>query len=220
MSGEANGLATVLQLLGTRGEVVGDGAPQAEMFENDAAPLPLPAKGVSGPKGGRPAGARNKSTEEWCRYLLSQHRSPLTVLAGIYSRPLAELVDELQAMADKHAREEKRVHEDGTAGIVRHALHVSPLEVLRMQMQAAQAVAPYLHKQQPKALEIDARPRGVVVIGDIEGAEDVSDELALPLPKIQQNQGVEIGARDQSDDAAREVDEKASMARMLSGDGT
>lgn len=200
MAGEANGLATVLQLLGARGAVEGDGGSQSEMFENEAAPLPLATKATSGPQGGRPAGARNRSTEEWCRYLLGRYRSPLTGLAELYSRPLGDLVDELQAIADRHAVEERTERVDGTVITVRHAARVNPLEVLRLQVHAKTALAPYLHKQQPKALEIDARPRGVVLIGELAGVEDGSDELALPLPKDEGNQGGDVGARSQSDD--------------------
>ena len=70
------------------------------MFEAQDAALPLPAtKGRSGPQGGRPLGARNKSTDEWTRWLLSRYSSPLTALAELYSRPLEDLVEQLQAIA-------------------------------------------------------------------------------------------------------------------------
>ncbi len=46
-------------------------ATQPELFADaDDAPLPMPAaRGVSGPKGGRPKGARNRSTEEWRQFM-------------------------------------------------------------------------------------------------------------------------------------------------------
>lgn len=206
---DGNGLATVLQVLGARGAVDGDGGEQGDMFEADA-PLPLEPKGKSGPKGGRPAGARNRSTEEWCRYMLSQYRSPLVVLAELYSRPVADLVDELQALANKHAREERHERTDGSVVIVKHAARIDPMEVLRAQMAAAQALAPYLHKQQPKAIEVEQRQPGLVVIGDLGGAEDVSDDLALPLPKSEENQGGDVGARSQSDAQLQPQNDKAS----------
>lgn len=183
MSG--SGVAAALALLGARGEVGGDGETAAGdlfgEFEAQDAPQPLASKPRAGP--GRPPGARNRSTEEWARYVLSRHRSPLTILAEIYSRPLAELVDELQQMADKHAV--VKVGTDGCFTV--QAARINPLDVLKLQRDAAAGLAPYLHKQQPKALEIESRPAGLMILGDIEAADQVDDDLALPLP-AQENQ--------------------------------
>lgn len=212
---DTNGLATVLQLLGARGEVSGDGAAQGEMFDAADAPMPLEPKGQSGPKGGRPAGARNRSTEEWARFMLAQYRSPLVVLAELYSRPTAELVDQLQAMADKH----KSWRETKDGGYFERVA-VSPVDVLRMQRDAAVALAPYLHQQQPKAITVESRQPGIIVLGELHGAEDVSDDIALPLPKTEQNQGGEIGARSQSDAQLQPQNGKASDASGLTFDDT
>lgn len=213
---DTDGLATALQLLGVSGGLQNDDGQQVEMFESEAAPLPFPVKGKSGPKGGRPLGARNRSTDEWVGFYLRSNRAPLSVLGNIASQDVAELFNLLQDLADSRTR--KKYREDGTVEEVR--VLVDPLAVAKLIRDTAAVAARYVHKEQPKALEIDARPRGVVVIGDIDGVEDLSDELALPLPKTQQNQGGEIGARGQSDEAAGEADEKASVARMLSGDDT
>lgn len=192
---ETGGLSTVLALLGVRGAAPGAGGGdaaggQVDLFGNSEAPLPLAAKGKSGPRGGRPAGSVNRSTEEWARYLLSQYQSPLVVLAELYSRPLDELVDELQAMADKHAT--VRVGAGEGAGLSVRVARVNPLDVLKLQRDAAVALAPYLHKQQPKALEFDSKPRGVVLLGDqVADAETVpDDDVALPLAPPVENAGV------------------------------
>ena len=180
---EGKGLATVLQLMGagsTRGTVADDGA---DLFGNDEAPLPLAAKGVSGPKGGRPAGARNKSTQDWARFLLSRGQSPLVVLQEIYSRPTGELHAELQAMADKHTRTR-----DTANGSEEVRVLVDPLAVLKLQVQATEALGEYVHQKQPKAIEVAERARGVVLLGELGAAEDVSDEFALPLKKTEENQ--------------------------------
>ena len=86
---------------------------------------------------GRPKGARNRSTEEWRKLLLSTHRSPLLVLADIYSMPVEELA----------AR-----------------LHCDRIEAIKIQMAAARDVAPYLHQRLPQAVEItgDALPMMVL----------------------------------------------------------
>lgn len=82
---------------------------------------------------GRPPGATNKRTEAWVDYLLARYQSPLVVLAEIYARPVAVLAAELGC--DK-------------------------LEAFRMQLSAAEKLAPYVHAKQPVAIQID--PSGVV----------------------------------------------------------
>lgn len=182
---DTGGLATALALIGASGVVPGGAGGQEELFGAADAPLPLPEKGKSGSKGGRPAGARNRSTEEWARFLLSRSQSPLVVLAEIYSRPVAELTRELQALASE---QKKAVWCDGVV-VGYEAVHINPLDVLKLQMQAAQALAPYLHKQQPKAIEVDQRTRGIVILGELNDvAAGSEDDLTLPLAPIEENQ--------------------------------
>jgi hypothetical protein len=71
---------------------------------------------------GRPPGARNRSTEDWRRYLLSKYRSPLEALAEAYSRPVRDLAAELDC---------------------------KPIEAFAVQMRAAADLAPYLHGKMP-----------------------------------------------------------------------
>lgn len=209
--GGTNGLMAALQAIGAAGVAPGGEGGQADMFEASDAPLPLgPAKGRSGPQGGRPLGARNKSTDEWCRYLLSQYRSPLTGLAELYSRPLEELVADLQAIANKTP---KAVWFEGEK-VGEEVVFINPLDVLRLQMQAKAALAPYVHKQQPKAIEVDSKPRGVVLLGDIVDAEtEASDDLALPLPPIEQNQAVSAAPAAQSDEPQSDMPANALIYR-------
>lgn len=187
---DTGGLTTALQLLGASGHVADDAAPQSDLFEAEA-PLPLPltqpAERAAG-KPGRPPGARNKSTEEWVRYFLGRYRSPMTALAEIYSRPLGQLVDDLQAMSDKHKG--FRPGSDTRDGYWER-IQVNPLEVLKMQRDAAAALLPYIHKKQPVAVEIDGRRPGVVVVGDLNVTSMLADgDVALPLPDSEENQGL------------------------------
>ncbi len=198
---DTGGLTTALQLLGAAGAVdAGDGE-QPELFEASA-PLPLPtAPRADAGKAGRPKGARNKSTDQWVSYFLGRYRSPLTGLAELYTRPLEELVDELQRMADKH----KSWIETKEGGRWERVA-INPLEVLRMQHNAMVAILPYIHKRQPIALEVDARQRGIVLLGSLDTAgADAGDDLALPLPPIVENQGVTDVEPTQSDGAQSEM---------------
>lgn len=190
MAGAADtgGLKTVLGLLGASGHVDGaDGEAEADLFEAPA-PLPLPlARPEPTGQRGRPKGARNKSTDEWVRYYLGRYRSPLTALGELYSRPLEDLVDELQRMADKQARLKVG---DG-AGFTIDVARINPLDVLKLQRDAAVAILPYIHKRQPIEVEVDQRRPGVVVIGNLEmSLTGDPDDLALPLPPLLQNQQV------------------------------
>lgn len=100
--------------------------------------LPLPPVAVetgaereSNPKGvGRPKGARNKRTQEWADFILGRYRSPLIVMAEIYSRPVEELA-----------------HETG----------LKRSEAIALQLRAAEALAPYVHQKLPTAIDLDAK---------------------------------------------------------------
>ena len=192
MAGAADtgGLKTVLGLLGASGHVDGaDGEAEADLFEAPA-PLPLPlARPEPTGQRGRPKGARNKSTDEWVRFHLSRYRSPLTGLAELHSRPLEQMVDELQRIADKHKRWKPDPRFD--AGGYWERVLVDPMEVLKLQKDCYVALLPYLHKRQPIEVEVDQRRPGVVVIGNLEmSLTGDPDDLALPLPPLLQNQQV------------------------------
>lgn len=90
---------------------------------------------------GRPAGSRNKSTQEWVDFIVTRYRSPLLFLAETYTRPVEQLAAELgcdRETAFKHQRE------------------------------AAAGLAPYLHQKQPLAVTVDAK--GVVQLVIHKGA--------------------------------------------------
>lgn len=213
-SREASGLGAVLQLLGAAGRLGDGGDDAADLFEAPA-PLPLPlARPASGGKGGRPKGARNKSTEEWARFLLSQYRSPLTVLADLYSRPTSELVDQLQEMAKRH-----RTWRETKDGGYWEQVAISPLDVLKVQRDAAVALAPYVHKRQPMAIEVDERPPGIVILGELSaaGGEPV-DDLALPLAPIEDYQEVTGAPAEASDEQSSDDHGRSRPINGLRGD--
>jgi len=201
---DTGGLSAALALLGVVGGARAESFAQDDLFENVDAPLPLPVKGSSGPKGGRPKGARNRSTEEWVRLFLSQHRAPLSVLGNLMSQPLGDLVDQLQAMADKH-RKWRETSEGGYWTVVQ----IDPLAVLALQMKAAAAAAKYIHKEQPKAIEIDRPQRGMMIMGDLGGDLEQSDDALLPMARPEENQRVVEVARPQSDGAPQSEIENA-----------
>ncbi len=212
---DTGGLTTVLQLLGAMGRTEAGGGEQAELFEAEA-PLPLaPAAGHEPRKVGRPAGSRNRSTAEWVSFFLSQNRSPLSVLGNIVSQPLEQLVDQLQAMSDKHAV--VRFSEEGIATVA--VARVNPLEVLKLQRDAAVALLPYIHRKQPMAVEIEQKQRGVVLIGELD-VTDVGDDadLALPLPPTVENQRVSATSDAKSDASQSDADGLSSQFNGVTDD--
>ena len=188
---ERTGLATAVIEAGGIGDLGLDGDQQLGMFEADA-PMPMESRGISGPKGGRPKGARNKSTEEWREYLLGRYRSPLVVLMELYSRTPQELAKELGLYVINEGELVKDVNGDPM---------LATGEAFKRQLEAAIAALPYLHQKQPIAIEASGKSAGMLVIGHIEGVANGDDgTIVVSFEQPQSNQRV-INATDiQSDD--------------------
>jgi hypothetical protein len=131
-----------------------------------------------GPRGpGRPAGAKNKRTQHWQRWFEATGSLPLEFLAGVYRARTADLADELSTSTEA---------------------------ALRIQVQAAQAVLPYVEQKLPLAIE-DAGDQGnrtVIVIGQmtVEQKQQAGSELGwMLLDDSQQNQGLIDGEAAVSD---------------------
>ena len=107
---------------------------------------------------GRPQGSRNRATVEAAEWILSRFRSPLAFLAEVYTRPAKLLAKELGC---------------------------DVLEAFRLQQAAALGLAPYIHRKQPTALEI-------------EGGEMSIEDLAY---EIVEDQGFSEAEDEQSDTA-------------------
>lgn len=201
---QSSGLITVLQHLGVEGRLGETDGDQASLFGDDQAPRPLAPKGRSGPRGGRPPGARNRSTDEWARFLLARGVAPLPMLQDVLSWSVAELTDHLQEIADRHAY----TSSDGPQTTTRRKVLIDPLAVLKLQAQIAETLALYTNKRQPVAVEVEERQRALVVLeDDIAGAEagaEGFDELALQVFTDQQVSDAKVVGSDdeRSDDEA------------------
>jgi hypothetical protein len=209
MAGQgSNGLATAVELLGGMGDLGLGGEEQPELFADagDDAPAALAPAARSGPQGGRPKGARNRSTEEWRRYLLSRYQSPLVGLAEIWSRTPAELAKELGLYKFHEGKLVTMAVKDPETGEERQEAVLATGEAAAMQLQARVAALPYLHQKLPQAVEISAPPqRGVFLFGELPTGQHDGDQ-ALPLPPleppspIQRNQQVSEAEIVKSDD--------------------
>lgn len=139
--------------------------------------LPLGPSGaelepIDGGAGGRPGGSVSRWTEEWRRRMLASYRSPLIVMAEIYSRPVHELARELRC---------------------------TPLEAMRLQLDAAKDLAPHLHSKMPTSLQLETGNMVPIVIGMTDAAASsigVSESGAFRIPKTLDHQGVKDGEND------------------------
>lgn len=133
------------------------------------APSPLSALFKPRSGGGRRPGSRNRRTEATVAWLLSQHRHPLLVMMEAYSMTP-------QALADRLGLGEE----------------ADLLEVFKLQMRMAEAVAPYVAQRLPQAVQIDARAGVTIAFEGVSlparagsagaGGGDLVEGLALRLP--------------------------------------
>lgn len=98
---------------------------------------------------GRPAGARNKRTDDLAKLVAQQHGDPVMFMASLYSTPLDQLV-EMMIIADPGSKSAK-------IGDV-------AAKAIAIQFAAARAVAEYSHSKKPVQAEIKVGVDGVIVM--------------------------------------------------------
>lgn len=168
-----SGIKTAVdQLLGALPAQDDDG--QAQLFDpaefEADVPMPVPAVQRSGPQGGRPKGARNKSTEQMRQYILSRYKHPLIALMEIASRSPKDLAEELGLYEYQYFEGEQI------------AEHLAVGEAFKRQMEALTAALPYLAQKQPIAIEQKGNGRGMLVLGDFKMQVNNVNAGGLPLP--------------------------------------
>ena len=165
MADSKDGIAAALEAVGTDGELV-DEAEQLPL-------LPLDQPSEARPDGrpaamprrgpGRPPGASNKRTQQLAEFLTTQYRHPLIALCEAFSMPVEDLAKRLSC--DK-------------------------VEAFKLQLSAAERVAPYVAQKMPQGLQVDTRGSmkleivlgketaeadqgaGVVIVGEHEEIEE------------------------------------------------
>lgn len=153
--------------------------------------LPLSNSGAGAPQNagaddtrrgvGRPPGSKNKNTEAWVKFLLSQYASPLEVMAATMTRKVRDLAIDLGYI----------VMRDGVQ--IRHATPDELRECLKIQLSCAKELAPYIHQKQPQA--VDLGDGGMMTLNIFSApAQDVqeADDFGLEVMdlNIEENQGV------------------------------
>lgn len=213
-----NGIATAVALAGGAGDLGLNAGEQPELFEEADTALPIsPApRGKSGPKGGRPTGARNRATEEARQLFLSRYRSPLFGLGEVYSRSPEDLARELhmtrtvEHLAPGQVALETRYSAEGK--LLGYVVW-DRARAFEMQRDCMVAALPYVERKQPIAIDTHGKVAGMIVIGDLAGLQDGGDgtlTLDLVPNDSEQNQQVSEGAsvrlaNEQSDGEANAV---------------
>ena len=199
--GSKVGLAAAIGMLGA-GEM-GAEVEQDELFADadDAASSLTPAASLGR---GRPKGSRNRSTEEWRRFLLTRYQSPIVGLAETWSRSADALARELGLTKIKAhlapGEEPIETYRDGD-GRVTGYLTWDRLAAFNVQQAARIAALPYLHQKQPQAIELPPDTgRGMLVINLGGGGNTSSDGLSLPLADSEENQQLIDVTPNKSDD--------------------
>lgn len=180
------------------------GVEQGDMFGEPDKPQPVSPVAAPGPKGGRPLGSRNKSTEQWRQYLLGRYVHPVEALLQIASRSPRELAEELELF-----------QREAETGAIKRDARGQPLlqhdalqKAFDRQQAALVAAAPYLMQRQPLAVAITERRVGkmTMVFGHAgSGSHSIAPVKMRPV----QNQGVSEAHVVGSDDSSPAVDSNA-----------
>lgn len=174
----------------TMGDIV-----QAGLFEElepgetgalDASSPLSRALDTGGRRPGRPKGSKNRRTEAVTAWLLSQHRHPLQVMMEAYSMTPAELAAQIGVIATSD----------------------NLLDIFKLQVRMAEAVAPYVAQKLPQAVQLDAAATLAISFGGVDLAKPGVSSPARGGPaEIQMGDGMavrlgQVGRAKSDDDLA------------------
>ena len=204
------GLATAIALAGGIGAGAAD-AEQPELFA-DADDAPMPLSAVPARKGaGRPAGARNRSTEERRQWFLRQFQSPVMVCGHMYSRPMVDICRELGLVRTlEFVPPGQEVLHTIPARMDAEGRMLQPPRFVLWDLPAAEAIQrqyvlsamPYIDQKQPLAVEAKGNGRALMILGAVDAGDAFGAEDGMP---IQQNQRVIDVTPGQSDGSKSET---------------
>lgn len=146
MSSEATGVDKIVKALQEeQAEAWREGAAEQLALIPTDRPAADPQAVKEARKGGRPAGALNKKTQEMLAYLKSRYTHPLQGLAEAWSRPVAVLAAELGC---------------------------DLVKAYELQLEAMKASLPYWASKQPVAVSLESKGVVQLVIGEIALGQD------------------------------------------------
>lgn len=214
-------MAAALAVIGETADFGGSGSTQDDLFGGEPGeegafevdmPMPVAPVARSGPRGGRPKGAKNRSTEAWREYLLSRYRSPLVGLLEIASRSPKDLAKELG------------LYERVPVGGGEYEDRLATGEAFKAQIEAMRTALPYLHGKAAIEIKATDERRGVlnVFIGGDGAQLGIGSDGGLIFPgddalgQPQQNQRVIDAVPIQSDEQQSDETQSSSHVNGLS----
>lgn len=163
------------------------------------APSPLSAALPSaGRRPGRPKGSKNRRTEAVTAWLLQQHRHPLSVMMEAYSMSPEQLAERIGLRKVVRTTKEKR---EVAGGIVEVEVEVETehfsndilLDILKLQVRMAEAVAPYVAQKLPQAVQVEGGAALTLNFGGVHlGAGGVSSPARGEAPEISVGAGMAV----------------------------
>lgn len=170
-------------------------------------------------KAGRPAGSKNRSTEEWRNFLFARFRSPLVGLAEIAGMDVVELAKVLRFESD-----------------TRRAKPEELLELVKVQIACRDKLAPYMHSKMPLAIQSEGGALINLNIGTAAGTtiqqvvEEVGGMIEIIENQSEENQcfsGDDFADSvvadsvvcDESEETSAFEDEKAADLESVEQDG-
>lgn len=174
---DTSGMAAAFEMAMAEHEAdAAQGADQPSLFGRDV----IDPDGVgdapdvpAGPRGvGRPAGSRNKSTDQWRRFFLTRYGSPMQVLAELWSVSPSELQKELGGAITAE-------NKDGC----------TKLDALRVIIHAASIGLPYMHQKQATAIDTGGQAMMMININTGDGMGGQTFDIQ-PIEEIEENQAL------------------------------
>lgn len=171
-----------------------------EPHETGALDAPSPLTRALTSKAGRPRGSRNRRTEAVTSWLLSQHRHPLQVMMEAYSMSPAELAGRLGL-----SKARVQVQRDGEKVIIEYDEYDNEvlLDLFKLQVRMAEAVAPYVAQKQPMAVQVDGKAH--LTIG-FEGVSLPARGPALGNSGVVEGEAMHLRLPTKSDEQSRKED--------------
>lgn len=141
-----------------------------------SAPSPLSAALTGGKrsKGGRPLGAKSRRTEAVTAWLLSMHRHPVSVLMEAYSMTPAQLAERI-GLSKVLMRGKVWRDLDGSGKLAEVEIDIQSdsysndvlLDIFKLQVRMAEAVAPYVAQRLPQAVQLEGGASLTVNFGGV-----------------------------------------------------
>lgn len=110
---------------------------------------------------GRPPGSKNRAQQKFAQYFIAKFGDPHDMMGEIMSMPLDVLIEEMEAAQGGDAKHKP----------------VRAIDALRLKVDCADRIAPYVRGKQPISIEVSGRKDAVIVIGGINAPSDVDPKV-------------------------------------------